>query len=188
MNLIELNIYKKKLKFGRYLCFAMTFFSLMNLTRTLDKNINKSDNSDNIGYEWFSEYKNMTALESNPIAAITSDYTDSLKRYVKDVALSKAPLLEEARQLTIIEPAEPTYEEKMQAIMEREGYTYDQLDAVCAGCVAESYGDGNCYDECYRIANIFYNRTHDVAYVNDVNKAFGENAGYLLSVCCTKSI
>lgn len=70
------------------------------------------------------------------------------------------------------------YEQKMLYIMERDGYTYEELDAVCAACVAESYGDGNCYDEGYDIASIFNNRTHSNAFVYEVSEFFGENAGY----------
>lgn len=59
-----------------------------------------------------------------------------------------------------------TYEEIMLIIMARDGYTYQELDEVCAGCVAESKGEGTCYKDAYAVASIFLNRTNYIPYIN----------------------
>lgn len=60
---------------------------------------------------------------------------------------------------------ERTYEEKMLITMIRDGILYDELDAVCAGCVSEAFGSGECYDDAYAVASTIINRTHDASYV-----------------------
>ena len=67
----------------------------------------------------------------------------------------------------LYENEDRTYYEKMLIIMVRDNLTYDQLDDICAGIVAEG---GDYYDEGYRVASVGYNRYHSVAFVN----SFGE--------------
>lgn len=170
MNLLELRKYKKRLNLQRYLCFAMTFFMLTNAAKEFNRNVENSDSTEDISYESVVDYPVTSKVESCISAAISVQESK--------IAWGGGSLKSEPIQIETLEPTELTYEEKMLAIMEKDGYTYEELDAVCAACVAESYGDGNCYDECYDIASVFYNRTHSYAYVADVDKAFGENTGY----------
>lgn len=59
-----------------------------------------------------------------------------------------------------------TYEDMMLIIMARDGYCYNELDAVCAGCVAEARGGGTCYIDAYAVASVFLNRTNYIPYIN----------------------
>lgn len=60
-----------------------------------------------------------------------------------------------------------TYYEKMLIIMIRDGLSYEQLDDICAGVVAEG---GDYYDEGYRVASVAYNRYHSAAFI----RSYGE--------------
>ena len=62
---------------------------------------------------------------------------------------------------------ERSTEEKMLITMIRDNVTYDELDATCAGCVSESHGSGECYDDAYAVASTILNRIHDVYYVGN---------------------
>ena len=180
MNLIEISKYKKKLKFQRYLCFAMAFITISSATKNFEKNVKQSDANDDVSYECVSVYDGFKVGQSKIDESILTYASKTIKK--NNVEIVSSSLQEEQEKVDVVEEevevTELTYEEKMQAIMEREGYTYEELDAVCAGCVAESCGDPNCYDEAYRVASTIDNRTHSEPYVRDVNKAFGENAGY----------
>lgn len=66
----------------------------------------------------------------------------------------------------LYENEDRSYEEIMLIIMARDGYTYQELDEVCAGCVAESKGRGTCYKDAYAVASIFLNRTNYIPYIN----------------------
>ncbi|MCI9281263.1 MAG: hypothetical protein HFI49_03285 [Bacilli bacterium] len=180
MNLIEIGKYKKKLKFQRYLCFAMAFITISSAIKDFEKNVKQSDANDDVSYECISVYDGFKVGQSKIEESVLAYASKTIKK--NNVEIASSSLQEEQEKVEVVEEKaevkELTYEEKMQAIMEREGYTYEELDAVCAGCVAESCGDPNCYDEAYRVASTIDNRTHSEPYVRDVSNAFGENAGY----------
>ena len=180
MNLIEIGKYKKKLKFQRYLCFAMAFITISSAIKDFEKNVKQSDANDDVSYECISVYDGFKVGQSKIEESVLAYASKTIKK--NNVEIASSSLQEEQEKVEVVEEKaevkELTYEEKMQAIMEREGYTYEELDAVCAGCVSESCGDPNCYDEAYRVASTIDNRTHSEPYVRDVSNAFGENAGY----------
>lgn len=60
-----------------------------------------------------------------------------------------------------------TPEDMFLIIMAKEGCTYDELDYICAGCVGEAKGDGECYVDAYAVASTLLNRKHDSVYVNN---------------------
>jgi len=177
MNLEEIRRYKKSLKMQRYLCFAMACFMTLGLYGNLKrKNGNFAESS--IENDIVLLNDNDVEVEATFNKPKILNYPDT-KTILRQEIIEAEDLLDSMTpEVVETTPAELTYEEKMAYICERDGYTYEELDAVCAGCVAESYGDGNCYDECYDLASIFYNRTHSNAYAYDVNKIFGDNAGY----------
>lgn len=176
MNLLELNRLKRRLKFEKYLCSVMAFMTLIGASKELKNNINTLEIKDDVRYECINEIESRSVKQSIIDESLLVYATEPMKQELSEVTVPK--LQPEPEEIAVIEPAELTYEEKMFAIMEREGYTYDELDAVCAGCVAESCGDPNCYNEAYNTASTFNNRTHSLAFVNDVSRIFGENTGY----------
>lgn len=167
MNLMELNAYKKNLELKRYLCGAMAFLTFTTTAYAANGNYKFAKKSaDDLSHDVYSSCQDGIAVAS----------TTDLCEVNLINRLTTLPEVE-ARSIKSIEGTELTYAGKMRYIMERDGYTYNELDSVLAGCVAESYGDGNCYDECYDIASVFNNRIHDAGYVADVNRIFGGNAG-----------
>lgn len=61
---------------------------------------------------------------------------------------------------------------KFLIIMARDGYTYEELDYMCAGIVGEATGDGHCYDDAYAVASTLVNRSHTLWYVNNYGHNF----------------
>lgn len=55
---------------------------------------------------------------------------------------------------------ELTPQEKFMIVMIRENNTFDELDYMCAGCVGEAYGAGECYNDAYAVASTLLNRIH----------------------------
>lgn len=176
MNLLELNRLKRRLKFEKYLCGVMAFITLISAAKDFKNNVNNSEIKDDIGYECIDGTESKSVKQGIIDESLLAYATEPIKQEIMEISAPK--LQPELQEIAVTEPTELTYEEKMLAIMEREGYSYDELDAVCASCVAESCGDPNCYNEAYNVASTFNNRTHCPAYVNDVSNFFGENAGY----------
>lgn len=180
MNLLDISKYKERLEKERCLCASMALVAMLGININLDSEDLILDKSKlNYGEEIHNEqviqskrlksYKTDVSIDNSSDKKIeigleyVSDSMDEL--YVKKVYNSALAI-------------EPSYEEKMAFICERDGYTYEQLDKVLAGCVAEACDDGNNYDEAYNTASTIYNRTHDVLFVRDANNNFFENAGY----------
>lgn len=71
---------------------------------------------------------------------------------------------------------EHTYEEKMLIVMARRGNTYEEVDTVCAGGVAEASGEGTNYIDAYAVGSTIINRTRYRSYYNtygdDIYKIF----------------
>ena len=174
MNLIEIEKLKKRLKLERYLCFAMTLVMLTNGAHKSDNKDKKSDEGNGITYECLSDYIIPSNLKFETAKA------PMMSEEVVVQTLDAVVPLEEVIpiQNEVVQPKELTYEEKMNVIMERDGYTYNELDMVFAGAVAESCDDGNNYQEAYNTMSTIYNRTHDLLFVNDVSAKYGINAGY----------
>lgn len=78
---------------------------------------------------------------------------------------------EEEAFLRICFKNELSYPEKFLMIMVKGGYTYEELDYVCAGCVAEAAGEGTCYEDAYAVASTLLNRIHNEWYYNN----YGDN-------------
>ena len=77
----------------------------------------------------------------------------------------------------VIEEYIPTYEDKINTIIETYNLTIEQLDIILAGCVAEACDDGNNYFEGYAVANTLYNRIRSYKWVNYISYLLGEEAG-----------
>ena len=133
MNLIEISKYKKKLKFQRYLCFAMTFITLVSATKDFEKNVKQSDANDDVSYECISVYEGFKVGQSKIEESVLAYASKTIKK--NNVETVSSSLQEEQEKVEVVEEKaevkELTYEEKMQAIMEREGYTYEIGRASC---------------------------------------------------------
>lgn len=70
---------------------------------------------------------------------------------------------------------EPTDEEKIATILERENITREQLDVIIATVMGEA-APGS-YLDAYAVINTFYNRKISKKWQNEVYKATGENKG-----------
>lgn len=159
-------IYKERLRMKRYLCLTMTFLTLTNTAKGFNKNTEHDSSNSYTTVSYLTEHD----MENWKTNSINDDF--KLQEQSVDY-LSLNPV-----QANNLEPEELTYQEKMLAIMEREGYTYEELDTICAGCVAESCEEGNCYEEGYNVASSLYNRAHCRPYVDYISSILGENAGY----------
>lgn len=93
---------------------------------------------------------------------VRMDYTAEYKNYYQNNPFMNSKMnmniniLEFERPEEIIEEVEPTFEEKVEWILENHGLTYEELDMVCAGAVAESGHAG--YLEGYSVACVYVNR------------------------------
>ncbi len=179
MNLDEIRFYRKLLRLQKSFCCALALTTLLSLPSSSCKrnNSNNISMSSSVSFDKTSRDVLLNNVSVPVRKAIVAYKTRQVLNNVRDVANAVVDNVEKASDY-LYSMCELSYPEKMQVIMEREGYTYDQLDAVCAGCVSESCGDPNCYDEAYRVASTIDNRTHSDPYVRDINKVFGENAGY----------
>lgn len=88
---------------------------------------------------------------NGPFGSLYSDYNEALTALLRE---------------------NKSYEVKFLIVMARDGYTYEQLDYMCAGIVGESTGDGNCYDDAYAVASTLINRSHTAWYVNQYGHNF----------------
>lgn len=74
-----------------------------------------------------------------------------------------------------VETKEPTTEEKIAVILERENMTREQLDVIIATVKGEAAADS--YDDAYAVINTFYNRTISKTWINEMIRATGNDVG-----------
>lgn len=70
---------------------------------------------------------------------------------------------------------EPTNEEKIAVILERENITREQLDIIIATVMGEA-APGS-YEDAYAVINAFYNRKTSKRWINEVLRVTGEDHG-----------
>ena len=70
---------------------------------------------------------------------------------------------------------EPTTEEKIAVILERENITKEQLDIIIATVKGEAAPES--YDDAYAVINTFYNRTISKTWINEMIRATGNDTG-----------
>lgn len=115
------------------------------------KNIYEFMDRENLSIESLQNLLNSMVSVNGPFGQLYSNYRSALQSLLRE---------------------NKSYEMKFLIIMARDGYTYEQLDYMCAGITGESVGDGHCYADAYAVASTLVNRSHSDWYVNQYGHNF----------------
>jgi len=115
------------------------------------KNIYEFMDREHLSIESLQNLLNSMVSVNGPFGQLYSDYRNALQALLRE---------------------NKSYEIKFLIIMARDGYTYEQLDYMCAGITGESVGGGHCYDDAYAVASTLVNRSHSAWYVNQYGHNF----------------
>jgi len=126
----------------------------------IEESIEQNIDEETLGYE------NNTLVDNKEISQ------------TEDVVTSPIEETQEENVLEDTSEKELTNEEKLGVILETYGLTEEEFNIVCAICMTES--KPNSYVDTYCVINTMYNRTISKLWHIDMEKIYGEGAGYSL--------
>ena len=157
----KIQILLKILNFKTTSSITLSLFILLNCTGSSKSNIINSDS--NISYQIIEDEK----INKREVNKIVFKHNNCV-------------LFENNLESDAFVVEEPVEIDKFSAVMDEYNLTYEQLDLVIAGCVAEACVEGNNYDDAYAVANTLYNRINSITWVDYISSIMGSERGYSL--------